>query len=296
MEIRVLRYFLAVASEESITKAAEILHITQPTLSRQLHQLEEEIGTDLFERGTRKITLTDEGVLLRHRAEEIVALADKTMAELLDEQEKEIRGRISIGIGELRAMDRAASLMHAFRQEHPAVEFDIHTETTVSIKEKMEKGLIDIGILLEPVDMERFSFIRFKEKERWAAVMAKDHPLSSRKAVTTKDLRKEHLILPSSASVRRELSVWLQDEKVSDHSSTCNLHANACVLAACTDSVALVIDNHLPQMEDTQLVSIPLKPELSASVVMVWNRHVPSSVAVSAFTEYVQCLKGMENE
>ena len=155
MEIRVLRYFLTVVREESITKAAEMLHITQPTLSRQLSQLEEETGVRLFHRGSRKITLTNEGMLLRRRAEEILDLVDKTSQELI-EQEDLVEGVVSIGSGELGAMEILADLCGSFREKYPRVRFDMYTATADVVRERMERGLIDIGLLFLPVDMEKF--------------------------------------------------------------------------------------------------------------------------------------------
>lgn len=154
MEIRVLRYFLTVVREESITKASEVLHITQPTLSRQLAQMEEDIGVKLFDRGTRKIKLTNEGILLRRRAEEILQLVDKTEKELV-EQEEQVEGKISIGCGEIAAVQLLPKIIESFRRKYPRVTFDIFTATADLVKEQMEKGLLDIGLLLEPIEMEK---------------------------------------------------------------------------------------------------------------------------------------------
>lgn len=143
MEIRVLRYFLTVVREESITKASEVLHITQPTLSRQLAQMEEDIGVKLFDRGTRKIKLTNEGILLRRRAEEILQLVDKTEKELV-EQEEQVEGKISIGCGEIAAVQLLPKIIESFRQKYPRVTFDIFTATADLVKEQMDKGLLDI--------------------------------------------------------------------------------------------------------------------------------------------------------
>ena len=183
MEIRVLRYFLAVVREENITKAAEVLHVTQPTLSRQLAQLEEEIGVKLFDRGARKITLTNAGVLLRRRAEEILRLVDKTQEEL-DAQEEQIEGEITVGCGELASVQLLARFIATFRQSYPAVTYDILTETADVVKEQMDKGLVDVGLLLEPVDMEKYDFVRLSMKERWVVLMRQDAPLAGQAAVT----------------------------------------------------------------------------------------------------------------
>lgn len=207
MEIRVLRYFLTVVREESITKASEVLHITQPTLSRQLAQMEEDIGVKLFDRGTRKIKLTNEGILLRRRAEEILQLVDKTEKELV-EQEEQVEGKISIGCGEIAAVQLLPKIIESFRQKYPRVTFDIFTATADLVKEQMDKGLLDIGLLLEPVDMVKYEFIRLNIREKWVVLMKSDDPLSKKETVSAKDLSVLPLILPRRMNVQSELASW----------------------------------------------------------------------------------------
>lgn len=171
MEIRVLRYFLTVVREEGINRAAEVLHITQPTLSRQISQLEEEVGVKLFHRGARKITLTNEGILLRRRAEEILALVDRTEKELI-EQEELVEGKIVIGGGELAAVQALPEIIRAFREKYPLVTYDIVTANADVIKEQIEKGLVDIGILLETGRYGKVRFCPPDKKERWVVIAA----------------------------------------------------------------------------------------------------------------------------
>lgn len=166
MEIRVLKYFLVVAREENITRAAQLLHITQPTLSRQLIQLEEELGVQLFRRSKYRIILTDDGMLLRRRAQEIVDLAEKTEREFL-RQEEELSGEISIGCGETNSMSWLSERMAAFRREHPLVSFSIYSATADDIKDRLEKGLLDLGLLAEPVEIGRYDFIRMPREDVW---------------------------------------------------------------------------------------------------------------------------------
>ncbi len=200
MEIRVLRYFLTVVREESITKAAEVLHITQPTLSRQLAQMEEEIGVRLFDRGTRKIRLTNEGLLLRRRAEEILQLVDKTEKELV-EQEEQVEGKISIGCGEVASVQMLPDLIRNFHQKYPLVTFDLFTATADLVKEQMDKGLLDLGLLLEPIEMGKYEFIRLNMKERWVVLMPPDDPLAGKKYVKADELAELPLILPRRMEV-----------------------------------------------------------------------------------------------
>lgn len=205
MEIRVLRYFLTVVSEESITKASEVLHITQPTLSRQLSQIEEEIGVKISHRGTRKISLTNEGILLRRRAEEILQLVDKTEKELV-EQKEQVEGKISIGCGEIASVQLLSDLFRSFREKYPLVTFDLFTATADMVKEQMDKGLLDIGLLLEPVDIEKYDYIRLDIKENWVVLMRPDDPLAEKKNVTASDLASLPLILPRPMSVKNEFA------------------------------------------------------------------------------------------
>ncbi len=289
MEIRVLRYFLAVVQEEGINKAAEVLHVTQPTLSRQLSQLEEELGVKLFNRGARKITLTNEGILLRRRAEEILSLVDKTEQELV-EQEKEVEGRINIGSGELAAVQLLPELISSFREKYPLVTYDLLTANADVVKEQMEKGLIDIGILMEPIDKDKFDFIRLKQKERWVVVMRPDDPLAEKEFVTAADLKGLPLILPRRMNVRNELMSWfggsLQDSQIP---FTSNLSTNAAIMVQAKLGYSISVEGSLAFWDKAQVVYRPLSPELTASCVLAWKKQQPFSIAASKFLEHVKC-------
>mgnify|MGYP005930834451 FL=1 len=207
MEFRVLKYFLTVVREENITKAANVLHITQPTLSRQLAQLEEDIGVKLFNRGTRKISLTNEGMLLRRRAEEIISLVDKTEQEL-NEQDEMLDGVISLGCGELSSVSTLADILAGFKKKHPLIVYDLYTANADEIKEKIDKGLIDIGLLLEPVNIEKYEYIRLQTKEVWGAVMRADDELAKQEFVTAEQLSKRQIILARRPKAKNELAHW----------------------------------------------------------------------------------------
>jgi DNA-binding transcriptional LysR family regulator len=169
MELRVLQYFLVVAREENITKAASLLHITQPTLSRQLMSLEEELGVKLFRRGKHSIVLTEDGMLLRRRAQEIVDLAEKTAKELMHGEEA-VSGEISIGCGETQNMKPLAEIMASFQQKYPDVSFHIYTAIADDVKERLENGTLDMGLLLEPVEISRYHYVRMPLKEKCAGI------------------------------------------------------------------------------------------------------------------------------
>ncbi len=187
MELRVLKYFLMTAREENITKAAKKLHITQPTLSRQLMQLEEELGTKLFERSNHNIYLTEDGMLLRKRAQDIVELSDRAKNELLNKN-KELTGRIIFGCGETMCVRQLSQTMAEFQKRNPEIKYEIYTAIADEIKERLDKGLIDIGLLTEPVDIAQYNFIRLEQKEQWGVLVREDSPLADKASVRAKDL------------------------------------------------------------------------------------------------------------
>lgn len=288
MEIRVLRYFLAVVREESITRAAEALHITQPTLSRQLAQMEEDLGVKLFRRGARKISLTDEGQLLRRRAEEMIELADKTARELL-EHEQEIEGTISIGCGELASMQIVAGACGAFQKKYPHVSFDLYTATADEVKERMDRGLTDIGLLLEPVSTEKYDYIRLDTREEWCVLMRPDDPLAEKRAISPKDLKNLPVILPRRVNVRDELANWFgRDFKKLRIAFTGNLTTNSAVMVAGGLGYALVIQGAASLLDQGQIVSRPLDPPLSSTTVLAWKRDQPFSQAAEKFISHLK--------
>ena len=293
MEIRVLRYFLAVVREESITKAAEALHITQPTLSRQLSQMEEEVGVRLFDRGTRKITLTNEGVLLRRRAEEILQLVDTTERELV-EQDEQVEGKISIGCGELAAVQMLPELIRTFREKYTCVSFDIFTATADLVKEQMDKGLIDIGLLLEPVDMEKYDFIRLNMKENWVVLMRPDDPLAEKEYITAEDLLPLPLILPRRLNVQSELASWFGDHYGNINVAfTSNLCTNSAVMVGAGLAYSLVIEGAV-LWDQSKITYRPLFPALTATSVLAWKRGQPFSPAATKFINQIKCFLGMD--
>jgi len=293
MEIRVLRYFLTVVREENITKAAEVLHITQPTLSRQLAQMEEEVGVKLFDRGSRKIQLTNEGILLRRRAEEILQLVDQTEKELV-EQEEQVEGRISIGCGEMASVQLLPELFDSFRRRYPRVSFDLFTATADLVKEQLDKGLLDIGLLLEPVDMEKYDFIRLNVKEKWVVLMRPDDPLAQREVVTATDLSSLPLILPRRMRVRSELASWFGEYYDNlNVAFTSNLNTNGAIMVSKGLAYSLVIEGAMSFWDKSKVTYRPLYPELTATSVLAWKRGQPFSLAAAKFIESIRCFSGI---
>ena len=293
MELRVLRYFLTVAQEENITRAAEALHMTQPTLSRQLSQLEEELGARLFERGARRITLTDAGLLLRRRAQELLALAGKTARELAA-QGAPLAGEISLGCGVLESVRVLARLTGGFSALHPGVSFELFTGTADEIRERMDRGLTDVGLLLEPVSMDSYEFIRLGVRESWMAVMRPDYPLAAQESVTAADLAGRELIMPLREAVKNELASWFGELYPSLRIRyTSNISTNAAILAQKGFGILVVIAGSLPFLDASKLVMRPLSPPLSSTSVLAWKRGVPLSRAAEGFIEYARCSLGM---
>lgn len=294
MEIRTLRYFLTVVREESITKAAEVLHITQPTLSRQLSQMEEEIGVKLFHRGTRKISLTNEGILLRRRAEEILQLVDKTEKELV-EQEEQVEGKVSIGCGEIASVQLLPELFRSFRGKYPCVSFDIFTAAADLVKEQMDRGLLDLGLLLEPVDMGKYDFIRLDIKENWIVLMRPDDPLAAKTCITAKDLSSQPLILPRRMQVRNELASWFGDYYEGlDVVFTSNLNTNSAIMVESGLAYSIVVEGAVSFWDQAKMTYRPLAPSLTATSVLAWKRGQPFSLAATKFIEFSKRFLSMD--
>ena len=288
MEIRILRYFLTVVREENITKAAEVLHITQPTLSRQIAQMEEEMGVRLFDRGTRKISLTNEGMLLRRRAEEILELVDKTEKELT-EQDETIAGTVSIGCGDLAAVRRLPDLFRSFHERYPAVTFGLYTAAADHIRDRMDRGLTDIGMLLEPINLEKYEYIRLANQEQWVAVMHPDSPLAKLDRVTPEDLRGQPLILPYRTNFQSELAHWLgvEYEKLNVR-FTANLPSVSSIMAHNKLAYGLLIQGSISFWDKNKITYRPLWPELTATTVLAWKRKQPFGLAAEKFIEFLK--------
>ena len=286
IEIRVLTYFLAVAREENITKAAEKLHITQPTLSRQLAQLEEEMGVTLFKRGTRKITLTYEGLLLRRRAEEILELVNKAEKEV-SHQNEIIEGTISIGCGDLYAVQILAKIIQSFTALYPHVDFELYTASADHIKERIERGLSDVGLLLEPVDLSKYDFIRISQKEKWIALVPANSPLADKQSLAPEDFIGVPLILPYRLNMQSELANWFGDLYPQLHILfKSNLNSNAAVMVQQGLVCALAVEGSLSLLNQDLVKCIELMPQMTATTALAWKRNQPFSLAVEKFIEF----------
>ncbi len=288
MELRVLQYFLAVVREENISRAAESLHVTQPTLSRQMAQLEEELGTLLFIRG-KHLILTDAGVMLRRRAEEVVSLMNKIESEF--EEQNEVGGIISIGSGGLIATQCLLPIMRSFREKYPKVQFQFYTNSAEYVKERLEQGLLDFGLLLEPIDITKYDYLRMPAKEKWGLFLRSDNPLANKEYVTKDDLQSIPLITTDRLSLQNELEHWI-DKPFSelDIFATYNIITNVAMLVNSGVASALTIEGAVNLFESDKLTFKPLYPELSMSSVLAWKKFQPSFGASGKFLEYLKTM------
>lgn len=270
MEFRVLKYFLTVAREENMTKAAEILYITQPTLSRQIAELEEEVGTPLFVRSNRSVTLTDAGVLLRRRVEELLALERKIKDEFMAKEN--IGGTVSIGMAEAASANTAADIIEVFREKYPNVKFELYTAMADLVLERIDKGILDVGFLLEPVNVDKYDFIRLPYTERLGVLMRSDDKLASKEELVSEDLLGLPLIVP----MRRELqqnsrnaigSVYDQFNII----ATFNVVNNAILLAERRVGYVLLVEGATQYHHNPELCFRPLKTASALHCVAVWK-------------------------
>ncbi len=289
MEFRVLRYFLTVAREGSITGAANSLHLTQPTLSRQLQDLEKELGQTLLIRGKHKITLTPEGMILRKRAEEIVDMVEKTEAEFNSISDV-IGGDIYIGSGETDSMKYIASVMKDIQQEYPNVKFHVYSGNAEDVIEKLDKGLLDFGVLIQPIDLSKYDNITLPEKDLWGVLMLKSSPLAKKEFVTLEDLVSVPILASRQMSKKYSAESgfldWFGD--AFEHLNiavTYNLVYNAAVMVKAGIGYAVTLDKLVNTTGDSDLCFRPLKPKLESGLDIVWKKYQVFSPAAKLFLD-----------
>ena len=288
MELRVLRYFLAVAREESISGAAEALHVTQPTLSRQMMELEEELGKTLFLRGKRKISLTEEGMFLRKRAQEIVTLVEKTESEF-SAAEETISGDVHIGGGETDAMRLIARTAKELQAAYPRIRYHLYSGNGEDVSERLDKGLLDLGILVEPFDMKKYDSIQLPATDIWGVLMRKDSPLAEKEYIQPEDLWELPLLTSRQTMAQKELMAWLGREHEELHIvSTYNLIYNASLMVEEGLGYALSLDKLINTTGDSALCFRPLRPKLEVGLDIVWKKYQVFSPATAKFLERLQ--------
>ena len=286
MEIRVLKYFLAVAREQNMTRAANFLHITQPTLSRQIMQLEEELGQTLFLRKQRKMVLTETGKLLFRKAEEILALVEKTEEDLKAEG-KLVSGKISIGSAESASSQVLIRIFQQFSSMYPNVQYELYTGNADSIEQRIDQGLLDFGLLVEPADVKKYESIYLNQQEKWGILMRSDVPLAQKPFVTATDLLGLPILSIQRTAVRNQLSKWLGQEleDVLNVVATYNLLGNAALMVEAGLGYAFTIEGAASRYHDTTLCFRPLYPELCDKSVFIWKKDQPTSNVAKKFLQ-----------
>jgi DNA-binding transcriptional LysR family regulator len=277
VELRVLRYFLTVAREGSMTAAADFLHVTQPTLSRQLKDLEQELGKKLFNRSSHSIILTDEGMLLRKRAEEIVDMVDKLESEF-SSMEETISGDVYIGGGETDAMRQIARVVKDLQLRYPNIRYHLYSGNEDDVTERLDKGLLDFGILIQPADLSKYNYINIPAKDVWGVVMRKDSPLALKDSIQAVDLLNVPLICSRQAMKqtfsKNEFADWFgEDFDKLNVVTTYNLAYNAAIMVNEGIGYAITLDKILNTSSDSNLCFRPLEPRLESGLNIVCKKH-----------------------
>lgn len=287
-----LRYFLAVAREGNITGAANFLHLTQPTLSRQIRDLEEELGQQLLVRKSRRVVLTPEGMLLRKRAEEIISMVDKTEAEFFS-MKNIVSGDIYIGSGETQAIRQIAEIIKKLREDYPSVHYHLFSGNAADVTERLDKGLLDFGILIQPADISKYDFINLPAKDIWGVVMKKDSPLAKKTFIEKEDLLNVPLICSrqviSPQQIKNDFTEWFgEDFDKLNIVTTFNLFYNAAIMVESGIGYAVTIDKLANITKDSVLCFRPLKPKLESGLNIIWKKYQVFSSAGELFLSRIK--------
>lgn len=286
MDVRILRYFLAVAREENITRAAESLHIAQPSLSKQLMDLEQELGKKLFIRGKRKITLTEDGVFLRKRADEIVDLLEKTEYEIRSDI-VDISGEITIGGVPVKTVLQTAVIL---REKHPDIRFHFYSNDATEVMERLDHGNLDFAVLLQSIDTTKYEYISLPDSSQWGILMPSDCALAKKPVVSKEDFCKIPLILHRRIGLQREIALWAQTEL--EHMNVVATYnvVNESPVPFVTNRLGyfLTVNNHLAAEFDKSVCFRPLDPPLEVHYALVWKRYNVFSKAGAAFIEKIK--------
>ena len=282
MDIRVLKYFLAVAREQSYSVAAERLFLSQPTLSRQIKDLEEELGKTLFIRSNKGVALTEEGMILRKRAEEIVELLDKTEQEVRHSNDV-VSGKVYIGAGETYAIKLIADTAQKLQESYPDISCSLYSGDGTDVLERLDKGLIDFGIVFQEVDTSRYEHIDIPLKDRFGVLMRRDSPLADREKISLSDLKDLPLIVPRQPNHNMMFAEILGlEENDVNIAAEYNLVYNGSVMASEGMGYCLCFDR-LINTEGSNMCFKPLKPELEVGCSFVWKRYSVFTKAAEMF-------------
>ena len=272
MEIRTLRYFMAIAREENMTRAAETLHVTQPTLSKQMQALEAELGKKLFRRHSFSIELTEEGMLLRRRAEDLLSMADKITAEFAA-MDDIIGGNIYFGCAESWQIRHLARVIRHFKLQYPEFHYHITSGDTEQVTEKLDRGLLDFAIIVEEPDYEKYHVLRMPEGDRWGLVMRADNALARKSVIHADDLRGLPLFC-SEQGWRNDLPRWCGDQMDELHlEGSFRLAYNGAVFAREGLGYLLTFDHLVDTSPESGLAFRPLDPPLETAMYLIWKKQ-----------------------
>ena len=272
MELRVLRYFLEIAREENMSRAAERLHVSQPTLSKQIKDLEAELGKKLFRRGSASVHLTEEGMLLRKRAEDILDMVDKTTDEFKSLGEI-TGGDVYIGCAESYQIRYLADIIRAFRERYPLLKYHILSGDTAQVAERLDRGLLDFSVIVEPPNLQKYHYIELPACDTWGVIMRKDSPLAEKAAITVEDLIGLPL-LSSPQSITSDFPRWC-GERLDELTfvGTVNLYYNGSVFVRAGDAYLLTFDKLANMGNDSELCFRPLSPKLETRMYLIWKKY-----------------------
>ena len=288
MDIRVLRYFLTIAREESFSRAAEALFLSQPTLSRQIRDMEDELGVTLFIRTNRNLVLTREGMRLRKRAQEIVDLMDKTQSEFA-EADEEVSGDVYIGTGETFGMRNIAKMAIELQRQHPGIRYHLFSGNAEDVRERLDKGLLDFGIFIGDAQIHQYDFCNLSGSDTWGLLMRKDHPLSTQERIRRQDLDGIPLITPRQEQEGHLVLDWLGNSfEQMTIAATYNLIFNAAIMVEEGMGCALCLNLLNDATDASQLCFRPLDPPLEAGLHLAWKKYQILSPAAELFLKYVQ--------
>ncbi len=272
MEIRVLRYFLEIARAGNMSRAAETLHVSQPTLSKQMKDLEQELGKKLFRRGSTSLSLTDEGMLLRKRAEDILDMVDKT-ADEFKALDNITGGEVHIGCAESHQIKYLARTIKAFKESYPLFRYHLTSGNTEQVVERLDRGLIDFAVIVEPPNISKYNYLEIPEANTWGVVMRRDDALAKKESICIDDLMDLELIC-SAQSMQVDIPRWCGEKTdMLNLSGTVNLAYNGSVFVKEGVGYMLSFDHLIDTGADSELCFRPLEPLLETKMFVIWKKY-----------------------
>ncbi|MDT2639474.1 LysR family transcriptional regulator [Enterococcus dongliensis] len=292
MEIRLLRYFWTVAQEGNISRAAKLLNLTQPTLSRQIRELEEQVGVPLFHREKNHLSLLPEGLFLKERAEEILHLSDKLDHTFSEKKKTQLTGMITIGCVEADNSDTVAMMLEEMISDYPTVHFNLVTGTSDDISDQLEKGLLDLAVLLDPVGLENVKSLKLPREEKWGFLVSKELFISSKSYLTPEDIQGLPLLCSNRKEVQELLTAWANcSYNQLNIVGNFNLIFNVSALVENKVGAALTIEGAVMNRRSASTEFIPLDPEVKTNCLLVWKDRIQTPVVQELLSRFNHAFK-----